>query len=447
MILFNQIEDFLIRTCPSLSPLLLALSGGPDSLCLFYALLLIRERHGIPFHVAHVDHRWRQESQQEAEALHQLALQHQVPFHLKVLDPAILKGNLELACREERYDFFAQLCKDIPFQGVLTGHHQDDQAETVFKRLLEGTHWSRWEGLQQESVMKGVRVLRPLLGMTKKDIQQWLTEKNLQAFEDPSNRHLQFLRARLRETIFPRLNKEFGKRVQNSLITLGEEARELREYFDCLLVPLLDQMIEGPWGSYLDLQRLIPHSLLEVKYLLRLICQQKGFFLSRDIIEQAAQSLYVGKANQLFVMGTQQIWMDRRRIFILSSNREEKEDQFRQLSLGTHQMGRWKIEVVEANGPSHSPQTSWKEAWKGHLQIDLPIGNYQIGIKKILDKEIENIGRLKKQWNQAKVPAFLYYHFPLIWEGEKICHEFLTGKFLVKRREGTPHLKIKLTYQ
>lgn len=442
---FDQVEAFLIHFCPSRSPLLLALSGGPDSLCLFYALLLFRKRHGIPFHIAHVDHGWRQESRQEAQALHQLALQHQVPFHLKVLNPTMFKGNLEAACREERYNFFAQLCQKLSFQGVLTGHHQDDQAETVFKRLLEGSHWSRWVSIQPESEIKGVRILRPLLGVTKNDIQKALLENNIQAFEDPTNRHLQFLRARLRETIFPRLNEEFGKQIQNSMIRLGKDAQELIDYFDMRLAPLLAQVIEGPWGICLDLQMFMPIDLLEIKYLLRILCKKEGFFLSREILEQAAHALQLGKANQFFAMGSHQVWIDRQRVFIMSSCFNTRESQFLQISPGHHSMCDWKIDISEDIFLSYYPLTSWKEAWRGHLQSYVPIGNYRIGFKRTLDKEITNIATIKKRWNQAKIPAFLYHQFPLILEDKKIYHEFLTGKPFVILREGIRCWKVKIS--
>lgn len=445
-VVFSQIESFLLKFCPSSSPLLLALSGGPDSLCLFYALLLFRERYHTPFHIAHIDHRWRQESQEEAETLHQLALQHQVPFHLKVLNPSLLKGNLEAACREERYTFFAQLCQQIPFQGVLTGHHRDDQAETIFKRILEGAHWSRWSGLQSENWIQGIRILRPLLGVTKNDIQKILFQENIQAFEDPSNRHLQFLRARLRETIFPRLSEEFGKQVQNSLAVLGAEAQELIHYFDARLTPLLKQGISGPWGIFFDLQSQMPESLLEMKYLLRLLCKQEETYFSREIIELAAQALRKGKANQFFSMRSNQIWIDRQRIFMLPSPFVAKESQILQVRPGTCLLGDWKLNILEDVYLSSHQATSWKEGWRGGLRGYLPIGNYLIGTKKLLSREIVNTVAIKKRWNQAKVPAFLYFYFPLIWGEEGICHEFLTGKTLCSLNEGTPCWKVELTY-
>lgn len=444
---FDQINAFLIQNCSKTSPLLLALSGGPDSLSLFYALLYFRKQNGITFHVAHVDHGWRQESQHEVHSLHQLATQYEVPFHLKVLNPRHLEGNLEAACREERYAFFAQLCREIPFQGVLTGHHQGDQAETIFKRIMEGAHWSRWSCLKPENKVKGIRILRPLLTMTKKDIQKMLSDVPFQAFDDSTNRNTQFLRARLRESVFPRLNEEFGKEIQNSLITLGLDAQELIDYFDMRLASILNQAVEGPWGLCLDLQQLLPSSLLEIKYLLRILTKDKDFFLSRTILDQASKALQLGKANQHFAMGPHHIWIDRKRIFIISSHFIHKENHILTISKENELIGPWKIKMTEEIFSGDSKFSSWKEAWQGRLQCYLPKGNYKIGLVPELNSKDHVIKTsIKKRWNQAKIPAFLYHHFPLIWEDQKVYHEFLTGKPFIELKEGISCYKIDLNY-
>lgn len=314
--MFDQVHKFLVKASLSSDPFLLALSGGADSLFLFYALLKARKKEGILFHVAHVDHGWRAESGSEEEALCALCLHHKVPFHSKKLDPNDLKGNVEAACRDERYAFFSDLCRKTHCQAVLTGHHLDDQAETVFKRILEGAHWSCWQSLKEESLMGDLRILRPLLQISKKEIQRTLSEEGAQPFEDPTNKHLQFLRARLRETIFPWLNREFGKEVQPSFIAAGKDALELTEYFNKRLQPILELIVEDANGCLLDLRKVMPESLLEIKYLLRLFSKRYGFFLSRTIIEQAAIALQSGRTNKVFVMRMHRMAVDRGRIFL-----------------------------------------------------------------------------------------------------------------------------------
>ena len=443
------VERFLLKFSPLKSPLLLAFSGGADSTALFYALLFYREKYEVPFHVAHVDHRWRDESVEEASVLKSLAVDHQVPFHLKTLDPCVLKGNLEAACREERYTFFAELMKKIPFQALLTGHHQDDLAETVFKRLLEGAHWSNWHGILEESEIKGMRVLRPLLEIGKSEIQQTLAEQHISFFEDPSNYNLKFLRASFREAIFPRLNQEFGKRVQKSLAFISQESEELTDYFNDRIAPYQKEVVRGPFGIFLDLQQTIPEILLEIKYLLRAHSHQQHFFLSREIIAQGALALQKGEANRLFIMGERYLQIDRQRLFILNRDIHPRPSGRERLSLilGENRFGRWLIQVTEEE-LAIPQKTGWKECWKGKLLINLPPGDYTIedNIEKIGDPIIQKI--VKKRWSQAKVPHFLYSYFPLILQNGNIAHEFLTGNLirLIEPKEHYWRVSISLEF-
>lgn len=445
MVAFPTVEAFIKRYCPTTHPLLLALSGGPDSLCLFFCLLTYREKYGLQFHVAHVDHGWREESQEEARLLKELTAQYAVPFHLSTLDPSLLKGNLENACREERYSFFARLAQMHAFQAVLTGHHQGDQAETIFKRMAEGAHWSRWQGLKSESFIHGVRVLRPLLALTKNQILATLEGESTHPFDDKTNKDLYYLRARMRENIFPWLNEAFGKNIENSFIRIGEEAEELIHYFDERLSPLLKGMQIGPWGVYLDLEAALPTSLLEIKYLLRLLCAEQKFILSRQIIEQAAQALYSGAADRMYCMGGRQLRIDRRRLFVTTSLTASHDLEELKLEAGKHQVGAWTVAMEEATYDSTLSNTSWKEGWHGILQGVIPFENYRLDFKPAAGS-LKNMGKVKKKWGEARVPSFLYDYFPVIRSDNAICHEFLTGRSQAQLKEGERCWKVVCAY-
>src|SRR5258708_5164832 len=127
-----MIRSFFITHNLTEKPLLLALSGGPDSMALFYQLLDLNH----PFQVAHVDHGWRAESSQEGAILEELCREKKIALHLRKLK---LEGaNLEDLSRKARLLFFQEVCSKEKLEGVLLAHHADDQAETVLKRVLEG---------------------------------------------------------------------------------------------------------------------------------------------------------------------------------------------------------------------------------------------------------------------------------------------------------------------
>ncbi len=405
-------------------PFLLACSGGPDSLYLFYELVAFRRKEGICFHVAHVDHGWRKESEEEAETLAAIAKAQDVPFHLKKLSPAALSGNLEGACRKERYRFFQELMQKHPFQALLTAHHQDDLVETILKRLLEGAPGLRWNGISPETSMEGMRVLRPLLGMTKQKIMESLQSRALVFFEDATNKQTQFLRARMREELFPWLNERFGKNIKANILFAGQQMEEMNSYLRAHLAPLLQKGSEGSFGYLLDLAAEKPLHPVQVKFLLMEICQAKGFFLSRQILAEAADCLIEGKANRCFDMGQWRIYTDRQRLFILKRQPLllRKEGQIK-LGVGTFHFFEWKIEVSEAGATVDCFNSSWKAFWRGEtVKIAVPKGEYSFGFSPLKGEK-----KLKKKGSEAGVPAFFYPLFPSLWSLERGTVDLFSG--------------------
>lgn len=407
----ETVAKFIEQYCSGPKPLLLALSGGPDSLALYYGLLAYQRKYKVSFHIAHIDHNWRLESSDEAVQLRQLADLSGIPFHLRKLIPSELEGNLEMACRIERYRFFAELCQIHSFQGVLVGHQQDDQSETVLKRVLEGAHWSCLTGLQSETSINGIRVWRPLLNLSKKEIYTFLDAINVCPFEDASNQDERFMRARMRKSMIPWLNKTFGKNVQSALINLSEEMQEVKEFFEHRSDALLTNTVHGPFGAFLDLQNLLPGTLLEIKHLLRSFCESHAICLSRIQYQLCAESLQKNAANQRYENGKKILFIDRKRLFLLTATEFKKEN--------------WNIELKDQIIRPDLCSGTFQEAWKGTFSVWLPEGMYQINHWQT---NFSNRKKLDKWWTNHGVPAFLRSIFPVITQGTQIVHEFLSGR-------------------
>ena len=131
----KEVIDFFEKYIDTSRPVLLGLSGGADSMCLFHLLL---QWNKVQVHIVHIDHGWRKESLSESKILEALAGKHKLEFFQKRLDPIRYKGNLENESRKERYAFFSKVAEETNAQGILLGHHADDVQETVLKRVLEG---------------------------------------------------------------------------------------------------------------------------------------------------------------------------------------------------------------------------------------------------------------------------------------------------------------------
>lgn len=424
-------------------PLLLALSGGPDSMALFYILQKFKEKSTLQFAVAHVDHGWREESRDEASQLKALSESFGIPFHLKTISPQQLQGNLEAACRQERLQFFAALSKEHGYQAVLLAHHADDQAETVLKRVLEGADMPFLTGLQQENWIDGARLWRPMLPVAKAEILKWLEQHDIEAFIDRTNLDSRFLRGRFRTHIIPFLSTAFGKEVTTSLCHVGKEAQELKTYLSDSFGHYLEQVVAGPFGSFLDLSNNGPSHPFELRYILRELCRRNNFILPRAAVDTACELLIEGKGNRLIEVGEHRICIDRRHLFIVHQSMLQELPPAMDLEEGTFQYGIWNV-LVERVNESRKPIGGLREVWKGHLSISLPEGKYRIGPANLQSPYPGDHATISKWWTNEKVPAFLRHLVPVIWENNTIRHEFLSGRLREKGPVAESSLQITL---
>lgn len=262
-------------------PLLLGLSGGPDSTALLHLLLEYKKKNILDLHVAHVDHRWRSTSTREAEELGYLAKELCLPYHLYTIKQRAT-SNMEDRARQERLQFFRSICQKTGSQAVVLAHQADDLAETVLKRLLEGSAITNLVGLKAVVEWKAMAIWRPLLEIRKKEIIKYLHTQKIEYFEDFTNFDPSYLRARMRESIFPWLSVQFGKEISSTLYTVGRECEELSSYLDRRTVHYLKQVVYGreQWG--IDLSSC--SEVVELKYAIRSLCKEARCTLSRQIL-------------------------------------------------------------------------------------------------------------------------------------------------------------------
>jgi tRNA(Ile)-lysidine synthase len=376
----NQLRSFLSVHHKSGRPLLVGVSGGADSLTLLFAL----HELGVKAHVAHLDHGWREESADEARALEKLVREEtSFPFHTRRVQPA--ERNREAHGRRQRLAFFKELCDTLGCEAVLLGHHADDQAETVLKRMTEGAALHKLVGMAPTITIDGVALWRPFLKLPK----QALGSRAL--VDDPTNRDPAFQRSRLRHAVLPAL----GKGVERNLGRLGDEARLLADYLDSQIAPLLDCVEEGPLGRWLAVPPLHP---VERRHLVRSLCPILGPGLSREALDTICRLLEEGKANAR-VEGLE---IDRGRLFLPNS------------------LDSW--EVAEAEGPS-----GWAALWAGGAATSVPMGEWRLGPAEP-GALVAGQKTLSHWFNKASVPAFLRKQVPVIWSGDRVVGEFLTGR-------------------
>lgn len=261
---------------------LLALSGGSDSLFLFYLL----KRIGLSFSSAHVNYGWRPSSNEEAEYLQSLCKKENIPFFVNHVPPIEqTTKDMENEARRYRYEWFYNLCMKNQLSGIFLAHHANDQAETVLKRLLEGAHFGNLKGMANITDYQGVPLFRPLLHIPKKTILEIVNTLRLNYVQDVTNNDERFLRARMRKKLFPWLEEVFGKNIIPPLLTLSEDSKELAQYLAQQATPYLEKSVNQDGMVAL----FMPVELMDQMFLAKWVCKEffnrSGLIVSRHIIQ------------------------------------------------------------------------------------------------------------------------------------------------------------------
>lgn len=311
-LLLQSVRKFLERREVGGKRLLLGYSGGPDSKALLHLLQACRRPLDFELHLAHVDHGWRKQSQQEAEDIRREAEGLGLALHLQTIDlQNFSTGNWEKQGRDFRLRFFCDVYARIGCHALLLGHHADDQAETVLKRVFEGAPIASMGGLASESFLIGMSVWRPLLAFRKKRILEWLSQNNMGCFFDPTNLDKRFLRGKMRTEMLPALSECFGKEISLSLCRLGEESREIQIHFSTLNRPLLKQIKKSNRQESLDLNPFLPIPQLQIKFLLREWLGGGKAVFSRQIYDQVAELLTKQAQERKFLSGSGMILVEK----------------------------------------------------------------------------------------------------------------------------------------
>ena len=203
-----------------------AVSGGPDSVCLLRALLSLAPEYGLTLHVAHLDHQFRgDESAAEAAFVADLAMTLGIPATVESRDvPAYCaeRGlSAQAGAREVRYRFLRQIAKSTGAHRVALGHTANDEAETLLMRLIRGA------GVSGLSAIPPVRenIIRPLIDITREEVLAYLKEIGQDFVTDPSNQKPVYTRNRIRQEVLPVLER-FNPRVVEALASAAEVLRD-----------------------------------------------------------------------------------------------------------------------------------------------------------------------------------------------------------------------------
>lgn len=295
---------------------MVGLSGGADSTALTLALAERARAFGLVLGVAHLHHGLRgAEADGDAEFCRALAERLGVPFHMKRVDVAAeaqaRKATTEEAARELRYEWFRELMAAGEADAVATAHTLDDQAETVLGKILRGAWLEGVSGIHPVIELKEGRVIRPLLGVRRSEIEAWLKARGEKWREDSSNRNLTFTRNSLRHELLPELEK-WNPRVKEHLAQMAELARDEESWIEGLIEKETVWAIkegkpvrgggrgESTSGVALELERLKTQPAAVQRRLIRLAAERLGLKLNFEATEGLRKLAESGRAGEKY---------------------------------------------------------------------------------------------------------------------------------------------------
>ena len=224
---------------------LLAVSGGPDSVTLATVIHTLAAEYCLELAVAHLNHGLRQEdSDRDAEFAAVFARKLQVPFYAEKKDLAAWQQNRrfspEEAARRMRYEFLDAVAKNNGFNKIAFGHHADDSAELVLMNLLRG---SGPLGLSGIAAVRDGKIVRPLIGLKRAEIMAYVAEKKLPYVVDASNTDPRFLRNRIRHHLIPELQNSYNPKITDTLNRLGTILQAENRWLEEMLQPVFERCV------------------------------------------------------------------------------------------------------------------------------------------------------------------------------------------------------------
>lgn len=212
------------------------ISGGADSVCLFYVLLDLKEVYAMEFLVVHVNHGIRgKEAKEDEEYVSTLCKQHRIPFfsiHADVKDIAARKGmSEEEAGRWVRYQAFYECLSKNKCNKIAIAHNKNDNAETILFHLFRGS------GIKGLTGIKPVReeIIRPLLCVGRKEIEQFLKERQVSFQEDKTNQTESYTRNKIRHRILNYATESINSKAVEHIVNAGSQLKEIEQYLDRMI--------------------------------------------------------------------------------------------------------------------------------------------------------------------------------------------------------------------
>ena len=298
---FNQILQRM-NLLQADKKILLAVSGGVDSIVLLKLMLSIPTTSRPEVSIAHINHQLRTEAKDEEQFVKKLADENNIPFYSFVWSKKEHPiSGIEEAARNVRYAFFKKIMTEQNLDVLMTGHHQDDQVETILMKLTRGSILEQLTGIDESQTFAEGKLVRPLLSFEKQELFTFAKQQGLKFMEDESNFESNYTRNRFRNEIIPLLKKEnnqFNQHIEQFSVDLKDlleiSKQSIQETYN-LVVDVKDDAHVIEIQAYEKLSSAYQRVLL--KHLLNKLYQSDTNGYKKNYIELLMNWILHGEVN------------------------------------------------------------------------------------------------------------------------------------------------------
>ena len=234
----NKLEEKVLDTIKKYNlikendTIVIGVSGGPDSMTLLNVLYNLRENLKINIVVAHINHMLREEADSETEYVQNFCKNINIDCFVKRADINNIskkkKVSTELAGRNARYDFFEEIAQKVNANKIATAHTANDNAETVLMNLMRGSGTSGLKGIEK---IRDNKFIRPIILCTRREIENYCEENNLNPKYDQSNKENIYTRNKIRNLLIPYIEENFNPNIVDTLNRLSDVVEKEDDFF------------------------------------------------------------------------------------------------------------------------------------------------------------------------------------------------------------------------
>ena len=211
----------------------IGVSGGPDSICLLNILNEIKNELNFKIYVAHINHMIRKEAEEETTYVKKFCEKLGIECYIKRIDVIKIANNLkrgtEETGRQIRYEFFNEILEKTNSNKIATAHNNNDKVETILMNILRGSGSNGLKGIEP---IRDKKYIRPLINISRDEIENYCKTNKLEAKIDKSNNDNIYTRNKVRNIVIPYIKKEFNPNIIKTINRLSEVANEENEYMN-----------------------------------------------------------------------------------------------------------------------------------------------------------------------------------------------------------------------